>query len=87
MKGLAADLPMMIQTFLSVDLIKDMLSKPKSACAQVSTLQKLHVYLQQKSTYNTSLLSHELHWLLEFVTYVKPAQLLEVTNIVSFLPK
>lgn len=87
MKDLTADLSMMIQTFLPVgDLIKDMLNKPKSACAQVNTLKKWYAYLQQKSTYNTCPLSHELHWLLGLVTYVSPAQHLEVADIMSFLP-
>ena len=65
------DLPVSVQTSLPVsEWVKKMFLKPKSACAQVSTLQKWHPYLQQGNVYNSSLLSEKLHALLGPVSYV-----------------
>ena len=43
-----------------------MFLKPMNACAQLSTLQKWHAYLQERSTYNTGPLTQEL----QIVTYI-----------------
>lgn len=65
------DLPVSVQTSLPVsEWVNNMLLKPKSACAQVSTLQKWHPYLQQGNVYNSSLLSEKLHALLGPGSYV-----------------